>query len=151
MRHGFAVLLLCLIGLTGLPIALPGQHKTPDTSELEATYHYVPPSASQSVEIGDFYFRRKKYPGALSRYEEAARDDPYYAAAYLGMGKAYEKMGRKREALAAYQKYLETLPSKQQADEATDAQKAIRQLERELNQAPRSNRTAQKGPTAAKR
>jgi tetratricopeptide (TPR) repeat protein len=151
MRSFLAALLLCLIALPGLPVPLPGQHTVPEPGELESTYHYVPPSARQSVEIGDFYFRRKKYRGALSRYEEAARDDPYYAEAYLGMGKVYEKMGKDREALAAYNKYLESLPSKKQADEATDVQKAIHRLERELNQEHKSNRSAQAGATAAKR
>lgn len=151
MRQCLVVLLLCLIAFTGLPVSLPGQHKAPEPEELEPTFHYVPPSARQSVEIGDFYFHKKKYPGALSRYEEAARDDPYFAPAYLRIGKVYEKMGKKREALAAYQKYLDTLPSKQEADEATDAQKAIRQLERELNQEPKSDHPSQTSSTAAKR
>jgi tetratricopeptide (TPR) repeat protein len=151
MRLLFAALLLCLIPLPGLPVPLSGQQKVPDTSELEATYHYVPPSARQSVEIGDFYFRRKKYRGALSRYEEAARDDPYYAEAYLGMGKVYEKMGKDREALDAYNKYLDTLPSKKQADEATDVQTAIRRLEREMAREHKNNHSAQASSTAAKR
>jgi tetratricopeptide (TPR) repeat protein len=146
-----AALLFCLIALMGLPALLLGQHTAPEPYELESTYHYVPPSARQSVEIGDFYFRRKKYPGALSRYEEAARDDPYYAEAYLGMGKVYEKMGKDREALDAYHKYLDTLPSKKQADEATDVQMAIRRLERELSREHKSNRAAHSSSTAAKR
>jgi tetratricopeptide (TPR) repeat protein len=151
MRSLMAALLFCLIALPGLPVLLESQQNVPDPSELEATYHYVPPSARQSVEIGDFYFRRKKYRGALSRYEEAARDDPYYAEAYLGIGKVYEKMGKDREALAAYNKYLESLPSKKQADEATDVQKAIHRLERGLNREHRSNHSAEAGATAAKR
>ncbi|HXH50057.1 MAG TPA: tetratricopeptide repeat protein [Terriglobia bacterium] len=149
MRTILAALLLCVFALLSLPLPLLGQHTAPEPYELESTSHYVPPSARQSVEIGDFYFRRKKYPGALSRYEEAARDDPYYAEAYLGMGKVYEKMGKGREALDAYNKYLDTLPSKKQADEATDVQKAIRRLERELHREHKSNRPAHSSRTAA--
>jgi tetratricopeptide (TPR) repeat protein len=151
MRSLLVALLLYLIALPGLPVPLPGQHTAPEPDELEANSHYVPPSARQSVEIGDFYFRRKKYRGALSRYEEAARDDPYYAEAYLGMGKVYEKMGKDGEALDAYHKYLDTLPSKKQADEATDVQTAIRRLERELNREQKNNHSAQASSTAAKR
>lgn len=143
MRHGFVALSVCLIGLAGLAMPLAGQQTAPERDELEPAFHYVPPSARQSVEIGDFYFRRKKYSGALSRYQEAARDDPYYAQAYLGMGKVYEKMDKKREALASYQKYLDTLPSQKQADEATDAHKAIRHLEHELNRERKSDHSAQ--------
>lgn len=142
------VLLVCVFGLMGLSMPLAGQQAAPEPEELGPTFHYVPPSAKESVEIGDFYFRRKKYTGALSRYEEAARDDPDYAVAYLGMGKTYEKMGRTREALASYQKYLDALPSKKQADEATDAQRAIRHLERELNKQRKSRHSAESKPPA---
>jgi tetratricopeptide (TPR) repeat protein len=151
MRSLMAALLFCLIALLGLPVLLESQQNVPDPSELEAMYHYVPPSARQSVKIGDFYFRRKKYRGALSRYEEAARDDPYYAEAYLGIGKVYEKMGKDRQALAAYNKYLESLPSKKQADEATDVQKAIHRLERGLSKEQKSNPPAHSNSTAEKR
>lgn len=142
MRCGLIALLVCLIALAGLPMPSAGQHAAPEPEELGPAFRYVPPSARQSVEIGDFYFRRKKYSGALSRYEEAARDDPDYALAYLGMGKTYEKMGRKREALASYHKYLDALPSRKQADEAADAQKAVRHLEGELNRQRKSGHSA---------
>ena len=93
---------------------------------------YVPPSAAQSVEIGDFYFRTKKYNAALGRYEEAVTTDPYYAAGYLGLGKTYEKLGLKHKALAAYQKYLDLLPSEKQAEEAKDVHRAIERLQKAL-------------------
>lgn len=139
----FVALSVWLIVFAGVSMPLAGQQAAPEPEELESTFHYVPPSARESVEIGDFYFRRKKYSGALSRYEEASRDDPDYAPAYFGMGKAYEKMGRKREALASYQKYLDVLPSKKQADEATDAHRAIRNLEQELNPTHKTPHSAQ--------
>ena len=151
MRAMLTAFLLCVCAVPALPVPLRGQHTVPEPGELEAPSHYVPPSAKQSVEIGDFYFRRKKFRGALSRYEEAARDDPYYAPAYLGMGKVYEKMGKDREALTAYNKYLDTLPSKKQADEATDVQTAIHRLQRKLNREHKGNPTTQTSSTAAKR
>ena len=146
-----AALLLGVIALMSLPISLPAQHMAQDDGELESSYHYVPPSARQSVEIGNFYFRRKDYRGALSRFEEAAKDDPYYAPAYLGMGKVYEKTGRKRKALAAYRKYLDALPSQKQADEAKDVHKAIRQMERQLpGERKRQAAAEQPSPSAKK-
>lgn len=99
---------------------------------------YVPPPAWKSVEIGDFYLRHKDYPGALSRYQEAIHTDPDYAPAYLGLGKVDEKLGRKRQALAAYRKYLDKLPSEKQAEEAKGAHRAIRRLERELRNSGRA-------------
>ncbi|HLW78984.1 MAG TPA: tetratricopeptide repeat protein [Terriglobia bacterium] len=93
---------------------------------------YVPPAASKSVEVGDFYFIKKQYQGALSRYREAVQTDPDYAPAYLGLGKTYDKIGLKQKALTAYQKYLDLLPSEKQADEAKKVHVAIARLERSL-------------------
>ena len=151
MRAILIALLSCSLALASLPVSLMAQHEAPDDGELENPSHYVPPSARQSVEIGDFYFHRKDYPGALSRYEEAAKDDPYYAPAYLGLGKVYEKMGKKRKALAAYHKYLDALPSQKQADEAKGAHKAIRRLVRELKREHKYSPTSQSASSAAKK
>ena len=151
MRKLLAALLLGIVALMSRPISLPVQHMAQDDGELESSYHYVPPSARQSVEIGNFYLGRKDYRGALSRFEEGARDDPYYAPAYLGMGKVYEKTGRKRKALDAYLKYLDTLPSQKQADEAKDVHKAIRRLERQLAREHKRQAAAQQPPSAAKK
>ena len=151
MRTILTVFLLCALGLTSLPVSLPGQNKESGPDELEDSYRYVPPSARQSVKIGNFYFRRKDYPGALSRYEEAARHDPYYAPAYLGLGKVYEKTGKDTKALAAYRKYLDVLPSQKQADEAKGVHKAIRRLERKLNQEQKLSNKKQAESTGANR
>jgi len=151
MRGILTVLVLCALGLEGLPVRLLAQKGAPIPDELEDSFHYVPPSARQSVEIGDFYFRRKDYPGALSRYKEAARDDPYYALAYLGMGKVYEKTGKDRKALDAYQKYLDVLPSQKQADEAKGVHNAIRRLKRKLQEGTRHSRNAAEKSEAHKK
>ena len=149
MRTILTALLFGALALMSLTVPLPAQHAVPDSGRVEDSFHYVPPSALQSVKIGDFYFHRKDYRGALSRYEEAAKDDPYCAPAYLGLGKVYEKMGKKREALAAYHNYLNALPSQKQADEATEAHKAIRRLEHELKKGNSRSR-ATKAPSARK-
>jgi tetratricopeptide (TPR) repeat protein len=101
-------------------------------STNDVTRPYQPPGARKSVEIGNFYLRRKKYKAALSRFEEAVQTDPDYAPAYLGLGKTYEKLGLKQKALDSYKQYLDLLPSAKQAEEAKDAHHAIDRLEREL-------------------
>ncbi|HET7100513.1 MAG TPA: tetratricopeptide repeat protein [Terriglobia bacterium] len=151
MRTIIATLLLGVAALISLAVSLPAQRMVQDDGELESSYHYVPPSARQSVEVGNFYLRRKDYRGALSRFEESAKDDPYYAPAYLGMGKVYEKTGRKREALAAYHKYLNALPSQKQADEAKAVHKAIRQIERQLATQNKRQAEAHQPPSSAKK
>ncbi|MEJ2009289.1 MAG: tetratricopeptide repeat protein [Acidobacteriota bacterium] len=150
MRHILTALLFCAFALASLPVSLSAQHVVPDTGKVPNNYHYVPPPAWKSVEIGNFYFRRKDYRGALSRYKEAAADDPYYAPAYLGLGKVYEKQGKNREALAAYRKYLDTLPSQKQADDATGVHKAIRRLERQLHREIKQSHGAPQPSSAAK-
>jgi tetratricopeptide (TPR) repeat protein len=87
-------------------------------------------SATKSVEIGDFYLHRGKYKAALSRYQEALTTDPHYAPAYRELGRVYEKMGERKKALEAYRKYLDELPSAQDAHEAKTIHKAIARLER---------------------
>ncbi len=111
----------------------------------ETVRPYVPPAASKSVEIGDFYFRRKKYRGALSRYQEAIHTDPDYAPAYLGLGRAYEKMRLDQKALEAYHRYLDALPSTKEAEEAKEAHRAIERLEKKLKD-HRPARKQQPGP-----
>jgi len=89
---------------------------------------YVSPSPAKSVEIGNFYLKRKSYKAALSRFQEAVHSNPEYAPAYLGLGKTYEKLGRRQEALDAYQKYLDMLPSDKDAEQAKEVQRALRRL-----------------------
>ena len=129
-----------LMGLLVLPFLLGGpaarlraQAAAPGNNSSNDAYHYVPPPAWKSVEIGNFYLRRKDYRGAISRYKEAIGTDPDYAPAYLQLGKVDDKLGRKRQALDMYRKYLKALPSEKQAEEAKEVHKAIRRLERELH------------------
>ncbi|HUI42735.1 MAG TPA: tetratricopeptide repeat protein [Terriglobia bacterium] len=114
--------------------AVPPPQDQPSASrtvEPPAGSGYVTPAPSQSVEIGNFYLRRKKYHGALSRFQEAAHTDPEYAPAYLGLGKVYEKLGMDARALSAYQKYLDLLPSDKDADDAKDVHRAIERLRKD--------------------
>jgi len=48
---------------------------------------------------------------AEEAYQKALSIDPGHAKTYLGMGQLYEKTNRNKEALAAYEKYLELLPN----------------------------------------
>jgi tetratricopeptide (TPR) repeat protein len=107
----------------------------PEVDPDAATYDphkYSPPGVRKSVEIGNFYLKKKKYNAALSRFQEAMQEDSTYAPAYLGLGKVYEKIGLKVKALDAYKKYLDALPSEKDALDAKDAQRAVARLEAEL-------------------
>jgi len=127
---GFVVCVLCFAAVSGRA-QKDADPNAGTPASIDTTKPYEPPSASKSVEVGNFYLRRKRYNAALSRFQEAAATDPYYAPAYLGLGKVYEKIGLKQKALDAYHKYLDKLPSEKQAEEARDVRKAIDRLERD--------------------
>ena len=118
-----------LLGAALYAAQLPQPGRRPPGWRVPSGYH---PSAKTSVDIGNFYLRRKDYRGALSRFKEALKIDPGYAPAYLGLGKAYDKTGFKRDALADYQKYLDNLDSEEQADRARRVQRAINRLKLEI-------------------
>ncbi len=92
---------------------------------------YVAPPAWKSVEIGNYYLKRKKYRAALSRFQEAVTTDPTSPPGYLGLGKVYEKIGLKQKAIAAYQRYLDMLPSARDAEQAKEVHAAIERLSHE--------------------
>jgi tetratricopeptide (TPR) repeat protein len=91
-----------------------------------AEFHtWDPHKAAKSVEVGDFYFRRRNYRAAEDRYREALRYKDNDAVATIRLAECLEKLGISDDALAEYQSYLKILPHGPQASEA---QKAIDRL-----------------------
>jgi tetratricopeptide (TPR) repeat protein len=86
---------------------------------------FDPHKAAKSVEVGDFYFRRKNYRAAEDRYREALRYKDNDAVATIKLAECLEKLGIPDDALAEYQSYLKILPHGPQASEA---QKGINRL-----------------------
>ena len=131
-----------IVGVTLLPVLLfptagtvncgQQQPAQPAVGKGDPIRAYASPSAAKSVEIGDFYLRRKKYKAALSRFQEALKTDPHYPPAYRELGKVYERMGSWQKSLDAYRKYLDELPSAQEAREAKSIHKAIARLKKEI-------------------
>ncbi len=139
MRQAGNCLALALVGFILMGSLSLAQDKAPNKplpDRPDQSPSYTPPPAWKSVEIADFYMRRKEYRGALSRYQEAVTTDPAYPRGYLGLGKVYEKLHMPRKALAAYQKYLDLLPSAKEAEEAKDVHRAMEKLQRELKRSP---------------
>ena len=115
------------------PVRAQVPEKPPKPS-YDDDWNYVSPGPAKCVEAGNVYLRKGALPGALSRFQEALKDDPHYAAAYLGLGKVYERMKQKQKALEAYEHYLDELPSARDASEAHEAQRAVARLRKELGQ-----------------
>ena len=93
-----------------------------DTTEFHL---WDPHKAAKDIEVGDYYFRRKNYIGAESRYREALLYKENDAVAIYKLAVCLEKMNRSDEAIAQYEGYLKILPY---GPEAAEAKKAIERL-----------------------
>ncbi|HEV2177229.1 MAG TPA: tetratricopeptide repeat protein [Terriglobia bacterium] len=122
-----AALMSLLPAARGLAQAQPAAAK-PASKPPAGQRQSAAPAPWKSVEIGNYYLRRKNYRAALSRFREAVTTDPEYAEGYLGLGRVYEKTGKRRKALAAYQKYLDLLPSDRDAENAKQVHRAMARL-----------------------
>lgn len=87
-----------------------------------------PHKAAKSVEVGDYYFKRKNYRAAEARYREALHYKDNDALATIHLAVCLEKLGILDDARAEYESYLKILPHGPQAG---DAQKAIDRLKAE--------------------
>lgn len=77
-----------------------------------------PHKAAKSVEVGDYYFKRKNYRAAESRYREALFYKDNDAIATFRLAVCLEKLERPEDARAEYESYLKILPHGPQAEEA---------------------------------
>ncbi|HWJ48623.1 MAG TPA: tetratricopeptide repeat protein [Candidatus Udaeobacter sp.] len=93
-----------------------------DTMEF---HPWDPHKAAKDVEVGDYYFKRKNYAGAESRYREALLYKNNDAVATYKLAVCLEKMNRPDDALSEYESYLRILPY---GPEAAEAKKAIERL-----------------------
>ena len=84
-----------------------------------------PHKAAKSVEVGDFYFKKKNYRAAEGRYREALHYKDNDAIATIRLAICLERLGILDDARAEYESYLKILPHGPQAPEA---QKALDRL-----------------------
>jgi len=88
-------------------------------------HSWDPHKAAKSVEVGDFYYKRKNYRAAEERYREALRYKDNDALATIRLAICLEKLGILDDARAEYESYLKILPY---GPESEQAQKAIDRL-----------------------
>ena len=77
-----------------------------DTSISVKEYSFNPLQAEHELQVGNFYFKQGKYRSAAGRYTEATKWNEGYAAAWLRLGEAQEKLKDKHAASQAYTRYL---------------------------------------------
>ncbi len=93
-----------------------------------------PDLAKENIEIGDFYFKKKNYDAAISRYLTAIEYQADSVRAYDSLAKAYEKGGKLPEAMRAIKKFLEINPDSPECD---DFRKKLEKLEKNPSQTER--------------
>jgi tetratricopeptide (TPR) repeat protein len=94
-------------------------------ADINETHPFDPHKAAKDIEVGDFYFRRKNYRAAQSRYREALLYKDNDAVATYRLAVCLEKLDRPEEAREEYESYLKILPK---GHDAEHARKALEQL-----------------------
>ena len=97
-------------------------------SDVQEFHPWDPHRAAKDVEVGDFYFKRKNYHAAESRYREALIYKSNDAMATFGLAQCLDKLGKADEAREKYESYLKILP---QGPRAQEAHKALDRLKNE--------------------
>ena len=95
------------------------------SAEAADTHPWDPHKAAKDIEVGDFYFKKKNYSAAESRYREALYYKDTDAIAIYHLALCLEKLDRPGEAREQYESYLKILPH---GPEAENAKKAIERL-----------------------
>jgi tetratricopeptide (TPR) repeat protein len=94
-------------------------------ADVNEVHPWNPHKAAKDIEVGDFYFKRKNYRAAESRYREALLYKDNDAVATYRLAVCLEKLDQPDEARAEYESYLKILPH---GSAAEHAQKAIERL-----------------------
>lgn len=95
------------------------------TGAVTEFHTWDPHKAAKSIEVGDFYFRRKNYRAAEGRYRDALQYKDNDAVATIRLAECLEKLGVLDDARAEYESYLKILPH---GPESAQAQKALDRL-----------------------
>ena len=86
-----------------------------DKSLLPKEYVLNPLQAAREVTTGNYYYKKGNFKASVRRFTEATKWDPGNAEAQLRLGESYEKLKDKKNARAAYSKYLELAPDSKNA------------------------------------
>ena len=105
--------------------AIDKAENPPDSGNVNEMHAWDPHKAAKDIEVGDYYFKRKNYRGAESRYREALYYKDNDADATYRLAVCLEKLQRPDDAIAEFQSYLRILPH---GSKAEDAQKSIDRL-----------------------
>lgn len=89
-----------------------------------------PQRAEKDIQVGKYYMKKGDIDAAIDRFEDATVAKPGYAIPFLYLGEAYEKKGKKKPAVKAYQRYLDLYPH---AEDGEKIRKKIEKLHQEID------------------
>lgn len=104
---------------------LMDDENAPGNGDVGEMHPWDPHKSAKDVEVGDYYFKRKNYVAAESRYREALYYKDNDALATYRLAMCLEKLDRPGEARTQFENYLKILP---QGPQAEDAKKEIERL-----------------------
>jgi tetratricopeptide (TPR) repeat protein len=113
----FRVALLSILGLlVRAQESKPAEPPEEDPSYKSRTHDFNPLKATQSLSVGDQYFKKGNFAAARGRYQDATLYDPGSAEAFAKLGLVDEKLHDFAAARAAYAKYLILDPNAKDAE-----------------------------------
>lgn len=131
--------LSALLGFVG-PAQQPDKSDKPvlirepeNKEEKPPADEFSPFLAEKSVEVGNYYFKKKRYAAAISRYLDAIKYKPNYTDAYKLLAKTYEVTNNKADAINTYAKYLAQYPRSESADEFKQEIKRLKQQQQKAS------------------
>jgi|SRR5580704_14909255 tetratricopeptide (TPR) repeat protein len=89
-----------------------------------------PMRADKDIEVGKYYLRKGDLDAAIDRFQDAIEAKPGYAIPFRYLGEIYEKQGKKKPAVKAYQRYVDLYPNGEDADKI---RKKIEKLHEEID------------------
>lgn len=89
-----------------------------------------PLRAEKDMEVGKYYMKKGDYDAAIDRFEDATIAKPGYAIPFRFLAECYEKKGKKKPAVKAYQRYLDLYPH---AEDGDKIRKKIEKLHHEID------------------
>ena len=89
-----------------------------------------PLRADRDVDVGKYYMKKGDYDAAIDRFLDATEAKPGYAIPFRFLGECYEKQGKKKPAVKAYQRYLDLFPH---AEDGDKVRKKIEKLHQEID------------------
>jgi len=89
-----------------------------------------PLRAEKDLDVGKYYMKKGDYDAAIDRFQDATEAKPGYAIPFRLLGECYEKKGKKKPAVKAYQRYLDLYPH---AEDGDKIRKKIEKLNQEID------------------